>query len=217
MLKLLRKQQLKLVLIKLKKQITLCQKFYTIVVQKYFQHLALILLMKLNLSTKNEGLRLLTVLFSDSAKIYETECFIDIYTSIDIMPWLDKHIFLLYSYNFYDDYIKGLLRNNKYFLYEYTVCFEKKMYYLFVFRVNNVDSFSNMKLIGSRLISKKQFLDIFITWKEYLDKDFYELYNVDKCENVLKMKGAVYFQISAFLFILLEFASYSSYVYLVSH
>lgn len=154
--------------------------------------------MRIDLTKKTKGLPLLTVLFSDTTKIYETDCFIDAYTKVDFLPCLNNHIFLLYEYNFYDEYIKKLLRENKNFLYEYTVCYENKMYYMFIFTVKDKLMFESMLSVGAKLMGRL-FFSMLVIWKEYLTEDFYSYHDTESCKNVLKMKGAAYFQVAPFL------------------
>lgn len=137
----------------------------------------------------NKGLRLLAALFNDIT-IFETKSFKDIYTSVDCIPDIGDRVYLLYDNSLYDSYVINNLKNHKNFIEAKLIEVEEKWFYLFIFAIDKDKQlyYNYIKTIGGSGVNRKEMLDIFVLWKKYLDKDFYECYNIENVKQCLVTK-----------------------------
>ena len=137
----------------------------------------------------NKGLRLLAALFNDIT-IFETNSFQDIYTSVDFIPDTEDRVYLLYDNSLYDNYIINNLKNHKTFIETKLVEIKGKWFNLYVFAIDKEKQlyYNYIKTIGGSGINNIEMLDIFVLWKKYLNKDFYECYYIENVKQCLVTK-----------------------------
>lgn len=144
----------------------------------------------INIAKHNKGLRLLAVLFN-CIDIFETESFIDIYTSVDIYPKYKDKIYLLYKAPIYDRCLLSKIEQHKNFIESKYIVIDSILYILFIFIILKDKQlyYDYIKSIGGSGVSQIEMFEVFVFWKKYIDKKFYSCYYCEKCENVLMTKG----------------------------
>lgn len=128
----------------------------------------------IDFSKYNKGLRFLATLFNINPEVFDTETFIDIECN-------GKRLEIFYD-KLYDEYIKKLLIENKYYHSNETKECKGKIYYVYIYEFiydknnSNVLLVSNTKIIKSNLlVTSIDYVKICIHWKKYLDNSFIEL------------------------------------------